>query len=247
MSQAQKVIQLSEEQIKTTLNNWYKLLKLTDIVTIKDEAHPRFGEEEIKKYNLKLITKFGYRYVLIRGTDEDGKYMYFFIVYSDRFEALHIYACSGWKYLLEGLDDTPNTFDPSYHPRVFVTTNYVVAEGVYRHVPSAIFDDIPYRFVPLPEIYPRIGSKNGVGFLTTDLKIEKNIPKTTTMGKRYAKIQDSDVDVKILNAIGGDLISTRRKIYEDGTIYEEIYICEVIPTIVDPTTINPSGICFGNY
>ena len=89
MSQAQKVIQLTSEQIETTLNNWYKLLNVKDVTTIKDEPHPRFGEEEIKKYNLKLITKFGYRYVLKRGINENEKYVYFFIVYSDRFEALH--------------------------------------------------------------------------------------------------------------------------------------------------------------
>ena len=100
-----------------------------------------------------------------------------------------------------------------------------------------------YRFVSLAEMYPMIGSKEGIFGLTYDYKI---VPyEVAYNGRAYPIIFDYDVIVKILNAIPGDIICCKR-VLNEGSPYGEYYIRKVTSTASDINIINPSGICYGS-
>ena len=235
--QSQKIHLLNKEQIQTTMTNWFNIMGLSDVKTIKSEAHPSFSDENIKQYDLPHITKFAKFYSLY-STMKDKKPLFFFVIESDRFDVLHLRACVGWWHLIKA-----EVHDEVY-PQVFICPAYVVTNAMKVHIPINIFPCL-YRVVSLCEIYPRIGSKTNVFGLSYDLKLMKDHKEFEDYEKELPAILDSDVDVKILNAIPGDIISCKRIIFDEFP-YGEFYFRKVESTITGISSITPGGLCFGN-
>lgn len=239
MSQAQEVRCLNKEQIDTTLKNLCGIMSLTNLKKIF-EGKPVFSKELEQKYKLAHITKFADNYTVYEAqhTGSDKYFMYFIILEATKFDKLNVTACSWFYHLFE------NNIDMHGHngrPQVYISPAYVVTETMFLHIPMNILPCL-YRFASLTEMYPMIGSKNGLYGLSYDYKI---IPyEDLYNGRSYSLIFDSDVIVKILNAVVGDLICCKRILCE-GSPYGEYYLRQVAATASDANIIDPSGICDG--
>lgn len=246
--QSQRVISLTDEQVKTTLYHWFDVLELEDVKEIVAESHPTFTKEDMKKYQLKLVTNFGDYYWVYRGVHKTTKKPYFFcIVKANKFVALNLRACSAYYKLFKDEIDKVNGYDFKAVCQVFVCTTYTMAEGVRTHVAPDIFPCL-YRFIPLPDLYVLIGSKtpNSLFGLAYDYKIERNVPNKHSNGLEYATILDADVVARMLNANEGDIITHKRILWESGTAYSEIYRRCVKRTHAKLSSVLPDGKCFGH-
>lgn len=236
MSQLQEVICLTREQISTVLNNLFSILQLTDMKTIFT-GKPVFSRENEEKYHLQHITKFADNYAVYEGvkTDDSKRKMYFIVIEATKFDKLNISACSWFYHLFE-----KNVDLKAKRPQVYMCPAFVVTESMMLHLPINVIP-CPYRFLSLTEAYPMIGSRNSTFGMTYDYKI---IPNEPYYNKRaYPVIYDSDVMVKVLNALAGDLIVCKRVMY-DGSPYGEYTIREVYPTKSDINTIGMNGLCY---
>lgn len=246
--QTQRVIALTDEQRKTTLKNWFDILELEDIKELVSEKHPSFKKTDVKKYALKAITNFGDYYWVYRGTHKHTKKHYYFcIVHATKFVVLNLRACSAYYPLFKDDIETITGYDMKAIPRLFLCTTYTMAEGVRNHVASDIFPCL-YRFMPLPDLYVLIGSKNpdsrfGLAF---DYKLTRNPNPRHSNGLEYACIYDTDVIARMLNANEGDIITHKRLLWENGSVYSEIYNRIVKRTPSNLKHILPDGKCFGN-
>lgn len=246
--QAQQVISLNDEQRKTTLSNWFKVLNLEDMKELVAEKHPSFTKEDVRKYNLKIITNFGDYYWVYRGIHKETKKPYFFcIVQATKFVLLNLRACSAYYKLFKDEIDKVNGYDFHARCQVFLCTTFTVAEGMRTHVASDIFPCL-YRFMPLPDLYVLIGSKNPDSMygLAYDYKINTEISTKHSNGLSYASIYDTDVISRMLNANEGDIITHKRILWESGTAYSEIYNRCVKRTSSGLHSILPDGKCFGH-
>lgn len=246
--QAQKVISLTEEQRNNTLKNWFKILELENVKEIVSEKHPSFSKEDIKRYNLKLITNFGDYYWVYKGIHKHTKKPYFFcIVEAKKFVVLNLRACSAYYHLFKDEIDKVSGYDFNARCQVFLCTTYTIAEGMKSHIAYDVFPCL-YRFISLPEIYVLIGSKNPDSMygLAYDYKINKDITPIHSNGLSYATIYDTDIIARMLNANEGDIISHRRLLWENGTAYSEIYNRCVKRTSSGLSNMLPDGKCFGH-
>jgi hypothetical protein len=107
--QAQQVILLNKEQIKTTLTNLFKILNYKSHKEIFS-GKPKFSKEYMERYNLMHITKFAQNYTVYECTLADDHqdlklfgihYMYYIVIESDHFDKLHIQTCSWFYHLFE--------------------------------------------------------------------------------------------------------------------------------------------------
>lgn len=239
MSQIQEVICLTHDQITTVLNNLFSILELTDMKTIFT-GKPVFSRENEEKYKLQHITKFADNYTVYEGirtsqASDAGTHMYFIVIEATKFDKLNISACSWFYHLFEN-----NINTKSKRPQVYICPAFVVTDSMMLHLPVNIIPCL-YRFLSLTEAYPMIGSKNNMFGMTYDYKV---IPNTPCYNNRsYPVIYDSDVIVKILNAMTGDLIVCKRVMY-DGSPYGEYCIREVHPTKSDIHAIGMNGISY---
>jgi hypothetical protein len=235
--QAQSIICLNKDQIKIVLKNWFEVLELTNVKILKNEHNPEFSQENIKKYNLPHITKFADNYQLIQTENKDGIKHYFFIIEATKFDKLYLSAIVGYWYLIS--EDVLNSYKNTSHPIVFVCPAYVITESMHLHIPVNLLPCL-YRFVSLCEIYPRLGSVETFG-LAYDLKLLPKETKSVT-GYDYAEILDTDVDVKIVNGLSGEVIRVKRVLFE-GSPYSEYYYRRIINTNINIHGVNPNGIC----
>ena len=246
--QNQRVIALNDEQRQNTLKNWFELLELEDIKELVAEKHPSFKKTDVKKYALKTITNFGDYYWVYRGTHKQTKKHYYFcIVHATKFVVLNLRACAAYYPLFKDDIEPVSGYDMKAEAQVFLCTTYTMAEGVRSHVASDIFPCL-YRFIPLPDLYVLIGSKNpdskfGLAF---DYTITRNGNRRHSNGLEYASIYDTDVIARMFNANEGDIITHKRLLWENGSVYSEIYNRTVKRTPSNLNHILPDGKCFGN-
>lgn len=252
MSQLQETRCLTKEQIEITLSNWFKVLGVTSHEKIAD-GKPVFSKENEEKWNLPHITKFADNYTVYRckagkppsyipSTEhteniiKQPETLFIITLETDKFDKLNISACIWYYHLFEKeLDKNVE------RPQVFICPAFVITDAMTLHVPINILPCL-YRFVSLCEMYPMIGSKNGLFGMSYDYKIIKCDEPCN--GRKYSIIYDYDVMSKILNALPGDIIECKRILFE-GTPYCEYYRREVINTATDINIIAPSGICLG--
>ena len=242
MTQAQEIKCLTKEQIKTSMENLCKILHLVNL-KIMYSGKPVFSKENETKYNLSHITKFADNYTLYeaehkKDETQESYFMYFIVLEADKFDKLNISACSWFYHLFE---DKINKYGINGRPQVYISPAYVITDTMFLHIPTSIIPCL-YRFVSLAEMYPMIGSKNGLYGMTFDYKIIPYEPAYN--GRSYPIIFDYDIMVKILNAINGDVICCKR-ILNEGSPYCEYYLRRVTATNNDVNIINPNGICEG--
>lgn len=243
MSQSQEIKCLNKEQIETTVQNLCGILKLNKPKTIFT-GKPVYSKQNEELYGLTHITKFADNYTVFEAESKENyngkKYnMYFIVLEADKFDKLNVSACAWFYHLFE---DKIYKDGINGRPQVYISPAYVVTDTMFLHIPMNIIPCI-YRFVSLAEMYPMIGSKEGLYGLTYDYKIIPYVKPYN--GREYPTIFDYDVMVKVLNAVNGDLICCKR-ILNEGSPYGEYYIRRVVSTVNDTSMINPNGICNGN-
>lgn len=242
MSQAQEICCLTKSQIETVMKNWFKILHVKKS-SILSSGKPVFSKANEEKYNLAHITKFAEHYTLYEcetySADsekecDDNSFLYFIVIEATKFDKLFITACSWYYHLCEKINKKTN------RPQVFICPAHVVTDAMLLHIPNDILPCM-YRFVSLCELYPLLGSTEMMFGLAFDYKIV-NVDPITYNKRSYSIIYDSDVVVKMLNALPGEIIEYRRIIFE-GSPYGEYYRREVVSTMNDVNSISPSGIC----
>lgn len=238
MSQAQETKCLSKKQIDTVMKNWFNILGIKEHKIIST-GKPIFSKENEEKWGLQHITKFADNYTLYRGDGNEIGPMFFIVIETDKFDKLNISACSWYYHIFE---NEIKKNGESKRPQVYICPAYVVTDTMLLHVPINIMPCL-YRFVSLCEIYPMIGSSEGLYGLSYDYELVKN-PGMPYNGRTYSVIYDMDLMVKILNAIPGDVIQYKRVLTE-GSPYGEFCRREVVSTANDINIISPSGICVG--
>lgn len=236
MTQLRETRCLTTGQIETIIKNWCTVLNVSKC-TVIDNKKPNFSHENIEKYNLPHLTKFASNYTLYGFERKNLPTIYAIVIETDKFDKINIQACI-WYYhfFQDNIYQTQQT-----RPEVFICPAFVITDAMYLHVPINILPCM-YRFVPLPDLYPLIGSRNVLYSMTYDYKI---LDKSELGGTRkYSIVLDSDPIIKVLNAIVGDTIQYKRVLCE-GSPYGEYYRRTVESTVTDVNVISPSGICYG--
>lgn len=234
MSQALDVVCLNKTQIKTVLNNLAKVLGLSNQKVLFD-GKPEFSKANEEKWNLPHMTKFADNYTLYKY-DLDKEPFYILTLETDKFDRFYIHACCWFWHLME--DDLKNKYT---RPHLYLCPAYTVTPGMLLHVPTNTFP-CNYRFVSLVEMYPMLGSPNCLYGMTYDYEI---IPyEECYSGRKYAFIKDSDVMVKILNGMEGDLIRCKRVMFEVSPYSEYTFRTVIKDSDNARQEMSPSGICY---
>ena len=245
MSQAEETRCLTKEQIKTTMDNYVKVNKLTN-VKILESGKPVFSKETEAKYNMPHITMFADNYTVYSTTATDPlskkPYSLFIIVIeATKFNKLFVSATIYfYKKHIEG-NINPDGFNG--RPQVILAPAFRVTEQMTTHIPINILPCL-YRFVSIVDFYPMIGSKNGLFGLSRDYEVIPYQPMYN--GRDYAIIFDYDPMAKMLNALPNDIIKAKICRAEGFSVYDEYYFRKVESTNNDVNVIAPSGICEGN-
>lgn len=227
---------LSPTQITTIMDNWKEVFGASKH-EIMFNGKPVFSSENIKKWKLPHLTKFADNYTLHRYDIPNKPSIYIIVLETDKFDKVNLQACIWFYHIFQ--DTVYKT--QSVYPEIYISPAFVVTPAMYNHVPINLVPCM-YRFVPLPEVYPMIGSKNMLYSMTWDYKILNKSEITGT--REYSILFDSDPIVKILNAVVGDTIQYKRVLCE-GSPYGEYYRRTIVNTMRDIHTIAPSGICSG--
>lgn len=236
MAQIRETRCLTKSQITTILDNWCDILGVKSRKVLFD-GKPVFSAENIKLYKIPHLTKFADNYTLYECTRDKQPNLYIITFETDKFDKVNLQACIWfWHYFDTKVYQTQNKY-----PEVFICPAYVITQAMQLHVPINLIPCM-YRFVPLPEIYPLVGSKNQLYSMTYDYKIvpESEIPDN----RQYSILFDNDPVIKVLNALPGDIIQYKRILCE-GCPYAEYYRREVVSTVEDVNSIAKSGICYG--
>ena len=241
MSQAQTVICLNEDQIKTVLNNMWNLRHLKE-QEILYKGKPIFSKEIMDKYNYKHYTKFANNYVIYKCKSlEDNHIEIFITVETDHYDKQNILAICGFTHIIkEYLDNSKE----SRRPLINVCLCFVVTQGMYSHIPTVIFNTFSnVRVIQLCRLYPMLGSKTqtcGLTFNYRLLKQEEN-DLSTYNGKQFSIVDAGEPLAIALNAIDGDLLVYDRIIY-DCTAYKDTQIKRVKDELEDLSLVPMSGI-----
>lgn len=238
MSQLRETKCLTPNQIDAIITNWSNILGATECKVLY-KGKPVFSLENIKQWHLPHITKFANNYVLYELTIKDSANLYIITIETDKFDKVNIQACIWfYHYFEDKVYKTQNS-----RPEVFICPCFVVTPAMFNHVPINLLPCI-YRFVPLPELYPLIGSRSGPWGMTWDYR---RLTEEEVKGTRsYSIMLDSDPVVKIMNGVPGDTIEHKRVLCE-GSPYTEYYRRTIQSTVTDINAIAPSGICYGRY
>lgn len=238
MAQLRETKCLTSGQIDTIISNWATVLKATSCTALF-KGKPVFSLENIKQWHLPHITKFANNYVLYELKFKNEPNLYIITIETDKFDKVNIQACIWFYHYFDDIVyKTQNA-----RPEVFICPCFVVTAAMFNHVPINILPCI-YRFVPLPEIYPSLGSRNGPWAMTWEYR---RLSEAEVQGTRsYSIMLDSDPVVKIINGIPGDTIEHKRVLCE-GSPYAEYYRRTIQSTVTDINAIAPSGICYGVY
>lgn len=246
--QAQQTWVLNEEQREVTIKNWFELLNMETVEKIIDEPHPRFSKDDIKKYNLKLVTKFANHYWVYKCIQKETHIPHFFIfVEATKFDLIFFRACSWYYHIFEDELQPVNGYDFNATCQVFLCPTFTIAAGMRTHVATDIFPTL-YRFVPLADVYISLGSKapDSKFGLAYDYSLTRHDPNAEKKPKEYATILSSDVIARIMNANPGDVITHTRLLWESGTAYSEKYHRVVQRVASSLNVVQPDGKCFGH-
>lgn len=236
MTQIRETRCLTAGQIETVMNNWFKILNI-DSHKVLFKGKPNFSSENIKQWNLPHLTKFADNYVLYECVRKCHPNLYIITIETDKFDKINLQACIWFYHYFD--DKVYKT--QTERPEVFICPAYVITDAMYLHVPINLIPCL-YRFVPLPDVYPMIGSRNILFSMTYDYTLLD--PSEITGTRQYSIVLDSDPVIKILNALPGDTIQYKRILCE-GSPYGEYYRRTVLSTVTDVNVIAPSGICNG--
>lgn len=246
--QAQQTWVLNDEQRETTIKNWFELLNMESVDKIIDEAHPKFTKDDIKKYNLKLVTKFANHYWVYKCIQKETKIPHFFIfVEATKFDLIFFRACSWYYHVFESELKPVNGYDFNATCQIFLCPTFTIAAGMRTHVATDIFPTL-YRFIPLTDVYLTLGSKahDSKFGLAYDYKLTRYDANAEKKPKEYATILSSDVMARIMNANPGDVITHTRLLWESGTAYSEKYHRIVQRVASSLNVVQPDGKCFGH-
>lgn len=236
MSQILEVRTLTTEQTENTINNLCKIRNLSEPKKIFS-GKPVFSKENITKYNLPHITKFGKLYNIYIASNDKKENEIFITMETDKFDKQNLLAIIGLFHLFSDKVDVK-----AMPPKISICPTFVITPAMHTHITSDIIK-ANYRIIPLTEIYPLIGGKNRLYGITYDYKKIKDLK--TYNNKEWMVILDSDKIVKILNAIDGDLIQCKRLICDNG-IFPDTQIRRVELNIENINNIPLSGLCI-NY
>ena len=235
--QAQTVIRLNGEQIKTTLNNMWKIrnVKMEEKLF---EGKPVFSKEIMAKYKYKHYTKFADNYVIYLCKSLEYKHNEIYItVETDHYDKQNLLAISGLEHLIGKYLDESCTY---CRPTINICLCFVLTQSMRSHVPTEIFARKCFvRVFSLCNLYPMIGSKNKLYGLTFDYKL---LPYERAYNdKDYIEISSSDPMVIALNGVMGELLVCSRIIY-DVTAYKDIQIRKIVDRLEDLSICPDSGI-----
>lgn len=236
MSQIRETRCLTPTQIDIIMNNWFSILGISSTKVLYN-GKPVFSSENCKKWNLPHITKFANNYTLYEARRDNQPNFYFITIETDKFDKVNLQACIWFYHYFE--DEVYKT--QTERPEIFICPAFVITDAMYLHVPINLIPCM-YRFVPLPDIYPMIGSANILYSMTYDYKVLSSEELAGT--RLYSQLLDHDPMVKVLNAIPGDTIQYKR-VLNEGTAYGEYYRRTIVSTVTDVNIISPSGICNG--
>ena len=246
--QAQQTRVLNDEQREITIKNWFELLNMESVEKLIDESHPKFTKDDIKKYNLKLVTKFANHYWVYKCIQKETHIPHFFIfVEATKFDLIFFRACSWYYHIFENELQSVHGYDFNAICQIFLCPTFTIAAGMRTHVATDIFPTL-YRFVPLTDVYLALGSKapNSNFGLAYDYSLTRYDPNAKKKSKEYATILSSDVIARIMNANPGDVITHTRLLWESGTAYSEKYHRIVQRVASSLNVIQPDGKCFGH-
>lgn len=237
MSQTQQVICLNKEQIKTVLENMWKLrnVKLEEKMF---EGKPSFSSKIKQEYNYtKSYTKFADNYVIYRCKSlEDNHNEIYITVETDHYDKQNILAISGFEHLIKNyLEESCNYPKPTIN----ICFAFVITEAMKSHIPSEIFfTNCNVRLFSLCSLYPMIGSKTKLFGLTFDYKI---LPYCEAYNnKDYPIVSAGDPLVIALNGIEGELLLCAR-INFDVCVYKEYQIRRIVNKVKDLSIPSESG------
>lgn len=242
MAQTLETRCLTEAQVSTVINNYVKVNNYTGLKII-DSGKPVFSKENEAKYGIPHITMFADKYVIYQMQMPDTKKSNLFVIvmYATKFNKYFLTAAIFYykKYIEANID--VNGVDG--RPQVILAPAWQITETMRtQHVPVNIFPCL-YRFMSLVEVYPMIGSRNGLYGMTYDY--ERTPFRECYNGRLYPVIYDSDPMVKLLNAMPGELIKCRRVLQEGEGVYNEYSIRQVVTKKSEVGVIVESGICEG--
>jgi hypothetical protein len=237
MSQRIAVQSLNELQIITTLTNLCLVRKLSP-PELMFSGKPEFGQDTITKYNLVKITKFADNYRLYKASSDSHTEYFIIVENKGSFVKEHINACV-WFYHIFIKSDPHHDDDP--FPKITIMTAFVTTTKIISHVKENIMP-CKYRFISMPMIYPRIGSRTQIFGLAYDLELIDYVALPN--GREYPLIYDDDIDVLILNGLVGQLVKCKR-IFNDGSPFSEYSIRQIIEVRKTLDVIPKSGLCDG--
>lgn len=237
MSQTQQVICLNKEQIKTVLENMWKLrnVKLEEKIF---EGKPSFSSKIKQEYNYtKSYTKFADNYVIYRCKSlEDNHNEIYITVETDHYDKQNILAISGFEHLIKNYLKESRDYP---RPTINICFAFVITEAMKSHIPpETFFTDCNIRLFSLCSLYPMIGSKTKLFGLTFDYKI---LPYCEAYNnKDYPIISAGDPLVVALNGIEGELLLCAR-INFDVCVYKEYQIRRIANKVKDLSIPSENG------
>jgi len=236
-----KFYSYTKEQIETVLQNWFEVFGFHECKKLKAMKHPVFDKSVRAEHGVTPVTKFGKFYTLYRceRAKDDKKPMFFFVIEADRFDVLHLRACTAWWCEIK------DEISDMERPQIYIVLAYTVSKQLISHTPINILPCL-FRIVSFSELYPRLGSKTAKFGLSYDVKLITD-KSEIEVDRNLPLILESDVDAKIVNAMPGDIVSCKRIILEEFP-YAEYYFREVKSVSVgsNTNTILPSGVCYGH-
>ena len=235
--QAQTVIRLTEEQIKTTLNNLWDLRKVKLEKKIF-QGKPIFSKEIMTKYKYKHYTKFADNYEIFQCKSKvDGHNEIYITVETDHYDKQNLLAISGFEHLItEFITESCNYVRPTIN----ICLCFVLTKAMKKHIPTEIFANTAFvRVFSLCSIYPMLGSKNKQFGLTFDYKLYPY--EKAYNDKDYTEISSGDPMVIALNGLPGELVVCSRILF-DTTAYKDIQIRKIVDKIKNLSTVSKSGI-----
>lgn len=253
-------IQLTKEQIQTTINNLAKIRHFEKIEVIF-EGKPSYSDSSLQKLKqlgiepLK-ITKFADNYIIykfsqvkpnksveelqmynkgIKIKNLDERVEFAIVVESNKFDKQNYLAIQAlYPLIYEDIKDKSGCY-------VSICPSNLITSAISKHFVDTILP-CNYRMFSLCSVYPLIGSKSSMfcGFIKDYELCEY---KDLYNGAKYQTVYDNEPIVKILNAMNGDLIVVKA-LRNEKRPYWEYSIAQVKQCLNDADSIDISGLVY---
>lgn len=210
---------LSNEQVKTVINNICKLRHISEPKVIFS-GKPKWNKDIIDKYHYENFGKFADNYIVMisKGESFEKNECFIIVETGNSFEKYTILACKNLIHLFaEYIDIHVN------RPLVSIcfTSDIGSKQLVELNVPIYNF---PYRFIVLPNLYYCCGSKTKIGGLTSEFEL---FPYQESYNKKdYALINSDDPMIIALNGLPNELYKYAEYKIDHGT-YKKVHIKKI--------------------